>query len=491
MSVSTSASQTTVLGNGVASVFAFNFVGVASGDITVLYTDTLGNITTLAPSAYTLVLNAPATGQLWGVGGTVTYLPNGVPIANGTSLTITRSLPFTQTTSMSNQGNFYPQVTETALDLLCMQVQQVLARTGQIHGYWVTAYNYNMGDVVQDGINGADTLNFYMCAVPHTSGVWATDLTAGYWSLVINVQQLNSIVGSYLPLSGGTISGNLTVQGTTTLVTPAGGDNSTKAATTAFVQRLLPIPDTTAIVKNNADNTKQVKISAAGITTGTTRTWTAPDSDLTVTGTATTQTLSNKSLVDTSTVIINNADNTKKAAFDCSSITTVTTRTLTIPDASGVIVLSSTQKLLQTVKFETGAMATGTTIMPYADSIPQNTQGEQYMSLSITPISASSTLIIDVVWNGSINTGNSVQVALFQDSTVNALAAVAQVNSFTSGLPVQACFAHTMTSGTTSPTTFKVRAGPSSAATVTFNGQAGGRIFGGVMASSIIIREVQ
>jgi len=46
-----------------------------------------------------------------------------------------------------------------------------------------------------------------------------------------------------------------------------------------------------------------------------------------------TTTLTNKSLVDNSTFIIDNLDNTKKIAFQASSISTGTTRTLTMPDA--------------------------------------------------------------------------------------------------------------------------------------------------------------
>ena len=48
---------------------------------------------------------------------------------------------------------------------------------------------------------------------------------------------------------------------------------------------------------------------------------------------------------------------------------------------------------------------------------------------------------------------------------------------------------HYMTAGSTSAITFKVRIGGSSC-TVTFNGQSGGRIFGGVSASSISVTEI-
>ncbi|BCU95174.1 MAG: hypothetical protein CM15mV8_0180 [Caudoviricetes sp.] len=41
-------------------------------------------------------------------------------------------------------------------------------------------------------------------------------------------------------------------------------------------------------------------------------------------------------------------------------------------------------KLLQQVHTQTGAVNTGTTIFPEDDSIPQNTEGDEYMTLSIT-----------------------------------------------------------------------------------------------------------
>jgi hypothetical protein len=48
-----------------------------------------------------------------------------------------------------------------------------------------------------------------------------------------------------------------------------------------------------------------------------------------------------------------------------------------------------------------------------------------------------------------------------------------------------------MAAGTTSATTFRVRAGMGGAGTLTVNGQGGVRRFGGVAASSITIREIK
>ena len=61
--------------------------------------------------------------------------------------------------------------------------------------------------------------------------------------------------------------------------------------------------------------------------------------DTTVTTTASnTQTLSNKSLLDVSTYIIDDADTTKKAVFSAGSIASGTTRTFTFPNVNGTLV---------------------------------------------------------------------------------------------------------------------------------------------------------
>ena len=144
--------------------------------------------------------------------------------------------------------------------------------------------------------------------------------------------------------------------------------------------------------------------------------------------------------------------------------------------------------VLQQVYSQTGAVATGTTTIPLDDTIPQNTEGDQYLSLAITPKISTSKLVIDVVAFCSYSVAGYIIASLFQDSTANALAAVAQYQATGTGAIVLK-FTHQMTSGTTSATTFKVRMGSSTAGTLTFNGASSGRYFGGVAASSITITE--
>jgi len=113
------------------------------------------------------------------------------------------------------------------------------------------------------------------------------------------------------------------------------------------------------------------------------------------------------------------------------------------------------------------------------------------MTLAIPPVSATNKLKIDVIGHwGSSSASQILGVALFQDSTAGALAASGLTFSVTNGKE-NIAFTHYMTAGTTALTTFKIRAGTSVSSTVTFNGSNGARVFGGVIASSITITEVQ
>lgn len=161
-------------------------------------------------------------------------------------------------------------------------------------------------------------------------------------------------------------------------------------------------------------------------------------------------------------------------------------------EAARKVYVDNNISVRQVVSTIDGSVDTTTTTIPKDDTIPQNTEGKEFMTASITPGNSNNTLIIDVTVNGSYSgtDGNSMIAALFQDSTANALAAANQgiFGSGNNGGTIT--FRYVMTAGTTSSTTFKVRAGMGSAGTFTFNGEGGSRILGGVMASSIVITEL-
>lgn len=136
------------------------------------------------------------------------------------------------------------------------------------------------------------------------------------------------------------------------------------------------------------------------------------------------------------------------------------------------------------------AVATGTTVMPLDDTIPQNTEGDQYMTVTITPKNASNTLVITVSTFLAHTFNNNTQVlALFQDSTAAALAATIQFTGANGGTMSAATLRHSMTAGTTSATTFKFRMGGGSAGTTTMNGTGSGRQMGGVAATTMTVVE--
>tara|TARA_R110000787_G_scaffold2597_1_gene10189 strand:- start:254 stop:805 length:552 start_codon:yes stop_codon:yes gene_type:complete len=146
--------------------------------------------------------------------------------------------------------------------------------------------------------------------------------------------------------------------------------------------------------------------------------------------------------------------------------------------------------IVQVVNVQTGAMATGTTVIPFDDTIPQITEGNEYMTLAITPTNSSNKLIIQVVYHYASTTASHQSAALFQDTTAGAIASAGTFESQVGGMN-NVSFTHYMTSGTTSATTFKVRAGQANSNTTTFNGNGGARSHGGALASSITITEIK
>ena len=143
---------------------------------------------------------------------------------------------------------------------------------------------------------------------------------------------------------------------------------------------------------------------------------------------------------------------------------------------------------VQTVIASDSAVATGTTALPLDDTIPQNTEGDQFISAAITPTSAINKIKIVSDIHISNSTVSRMTACLFQDTTAGALtcgiAHAAATYAIT--VPVK----HIMNAGTTSATTFKIRSGAESGGTHSFNGSAGARRYGGVLYSLIHIEEI-
>lgn len=117
MTVSTEVDHNEYTGNGVTTSFPYTFRIFKKSDLTVQIADLNENITVLK-----LDTDYSVTGAGGYNGGNVILSK---ALANGHQISISRELPVTQETDLRNQGKFFAEVHEDALDKLTMLIQQV------------------------------------------------------------------------------------------------------------------------------------------------------------------------------------------------------------------------------------------------------------------------------------------------------------------------------------------------------------------------------
>lgn len=161
------------------------------------------------------------------------------------------------------------------------------------------------------------------------------------------------------------------------------------------------------------------------------------------------------------------------------------------PDVVALVGLGTKKPgdVVQVARDVDAAVATVTDQIPVDDTIPQqSTEGDELMSVAITPKSACNMLAIDANVAMALSAAGTMTAALFQDSTEDALAARHEDVSGADDTIVLA-LRHRMLAGTQSSTTLKLFAGPSTG-TLTFNGSSGSRTMGGVNFSDLEVREI-
>ena len=182
------------------------------------------------------------------------------------------------------------------------------------------------------------------------------------------------------------------------------------------------------------------------------------------------------------------------------SVTTVSSSMIT--DATilnadiGAAAAIATTKLgagatVQVVTTLDSAVATGTTLHINDDSVPTNAEGVAWSNLdtAITPTHASNILLIQCVLYCSHSAAAVMIGVLYQDSGAGLSSVGTYIDTGTA--PEVLTLQYKMAAGTTSATTFKIRAGGHNGGTSTFNGTGGGRKFGGVAGSSMTITEIK
>lgn len=214
-------------GNGSAATFPFSFKVFEAADVVVVRLEDATSIeTTLALNTdFTVALNVDQNSN---PGGSITLTAGN--LATGFQLVITSDIQPLQQTDLTNQGGFYPEVINDALDRSMILIQQqggeldrsikfsltntigsleisenATARANKVLGFdssgefqvtqelgtykgdWTTATSYVIRDIVKDPSNQ----NVYMCVVTHTSSGAApikTNAGLANWSLLINAE---------------------------------------------------------------------------------------------------------------------------------------------------------------------------------------------------------------------------------------------------------------------------------------------------------------
>ena len=131
------------------------------------------------------------------------------------------------------------------------------------------------------------------------------------------------------------------------------------------------------------------------------------------------------------------------------------------------------------------------TALPVDDTKPQNTEGTQVLSVSLSPKSTTNRVRVRVTLFGSLTTGPAnLGAGLFLNSgadAVRAAAATVTVGNYLQVITME--YEHVP--GSTSSQTYAVRVGAhTSAGPARLNGYPAGRYFGGVAGATIEVEEI-
>lgn len=125
--------------------------------------------------------------------------------------------------------------------------------------------------------------------------------------------------------------------------------------------------------------------------------------------------------------------------------------------------------------------------IPCDDTIPTSSEGTEVMSLSITPKSATSRIILRVTGTASTVSAGQLVAALFANSSSSAFCAM-PISSTVTNEVVNFVFTAVHEPGTTSAVTYKLRAGPVTN-TMRMNSYNTARVMGGTACWTLVAEE--
>lgn len=180
--------------------------------------------------------------------------------------------------------------------------------------------------------------------------------------------------------------------------------------------------------------------------------------------------------------------NTTGNTLTKATLTAGTGISITNGTGSITIAATTTPKLIQSVQAQTTTYDSTTTAIPNDDTIPQNTEGKEALTVTITPTSTSNKIRITGTVHVARSTGNGIYVALFRDSGADAIAVFAVQSGAVTGMttiPID----FTEVAPSTSAITYKIRYG-SPSGTTCLNGSSTTRWFGGTAITTLTAQEI-
>lgn len=465
-------------GNGVTTVFPYTFKILDEADILV----TVDGVTKILTTDYSV------SGVGNDAGGNVTFV---AAPANGTTVVRTRDMGYERTTDYQDNGDLPASTLDDDIDRTVMLIQQLraaLLRSVKLPvGTTVEQVLTESAAARADKIMGFDSSgNIVVKAavdidVTPVSVFMASVLDDTTWQEALNTLGFKK-------------GADITAAATTDLGTATGNSVDVTHST-----------GTTAITSlGGASLQAGAEIETRFVISGGTLTLTHHATNLYLAGGADI-TLANGDVIRWRKMHSSNAEwkmvggwradgsswAVPPSQAEAEAGTATTPRPWTAERVKQAIAAQASGKIVQVVEATpyTTAGSTAATI-PLDSTIPQNTEGAELTTVTITPTNASNRLRIEAnlpFVDGSA--GTFICAALFQDSTANALA-LGVLTLSGANYAHNITFTHEMAAGTTSATTFKLRAGPSSG-TAYFNRRAAGETLGGVSAVRLRVTEIK
>lgn len=433
-------------GNDVATVFNFTFKINFSTDLVVVRTDA-SNVEYVLTEG----VDYSVTGVGSDTGGSITYPLSGSPLPTGEKLTMYRVPAIKQLTDLINQGGYYPQTVENALDLLTMIAQMLNEALGR-------AIKLDVSDE-----SGADIT----LPTPVASTV------IGWNSLADALQNISpGSVSLALPASDSIVADMINVAGTQATLGRLTSGNYINAGSP--IQSIFSIgswikldPENNQLIIKNA--APRLKLYESGVAAnsgiwelfadGTSlyvrvlsddeltianaikmdRTTTSVDlidflstnlrhNGVAVPTISSADALSNKDMVDNSCSFVDSADYTKKLAFECAGITTGTKRTITFPNADTTFnfqsQFSSTGTNVANIASFTAVLITyqrqGSVVVGCLDAVVVTTAAATYSQFRATlPIASNFTIPFDAQGGGAIRDSTTLGPAMIESDFTN------------------------------------------------------------------------